>query len=200
MPTQEFYVAHNANEAADFAERAGFPVVMKIVSPDVLHKTDAGGVMLDVKSPVETQEKYAQILTQVKAFNEKARVLGVLIEHMAPKGVEVIVGGIRDSQFGPTILFGLGGIFVEILKDVTFRVAPVSELDSREMIKGIRAYPILAGVRGQPPADEHAIIETIRGVSRIMLEQSAIGQLDLNPVIVHARGASIVDARMMLSG
>jgi acetyl-CoA synthetase (ADP-forming) len=118
---------------------------------------------------------------------------------MAPKGIEVIVGGIRDSQFGPTILFGLGGIFVEVLKDVTFRVAPLSELDSRQMIRGIRAYPILNGARGQPPADEQAIMSIIRGASQIMMEQTAIGQLDLNPVLVYGNGASIVDARIILS-
>ena len=137
---------------------------MKIVSPDILHKTDAGGVILDVKSREDTQKGYEQILDNVKAHNQNARILGILVQHMAPKGIEVIVGGVRDIQFGPTILFGLGGIFVEVLKDVTFRVAPLSELDSREMIHSIRAYPILTGIRGQPVADERAIMATLRGV------------------------------------
>lgn len=199
MSTQDFYVAHSGAEAADLAEKITFPVVLKIVSPDILHKTEAGGVILDVRSKEEVQEGYKQIIDKVKAYDGNARILGVLVQHMAPKGIEVIVGGVRDSQFGPTILFGLGGIFVEVLKDVTFRVAPLSELDSREMIRGIRSYPILKGVRGQPPADEDAIMHTIRGASQIMLEQSAIEQLDLNPVMVYGSGASIVDARIILT-
>jgi len=199
MPTQDFNVARSADEAADFAEKVNFPVVLKIVSPDILHKTEVGGVILDVRSRDEVQEGYGQIIEKVKAHDGTARILGVLVQHMAPKGIEVIVGGIRDSQFGPTILFGLGGIFVEVLKDVTFRVAPLSELDSRQMIRGIRAYPILNGARGQPPADEQAIMSIIRGASQIMMEQTAIGQLDLNPVLVYGNGASIVDARIILS-
>jgi acetyl-CoA synthetase (ADP-forming) len=199
MPTQDFNVARSADEAADLAEKVTFPVVLKIVSPDILHKTEVGGVILDVRSRDEVQEGYEQIIEKVKAHDGTARILGVLVQHMAPKGIEVIVGGIRDSQFGPTILFGLGGIFVEVLKDVTFRVAPLSELDSRQMIRGIRSYPILNGARGQPPADEQAIMSIIRGASRIMMEQTAIGQLDLNPVLVYGNGASIVDARIILS-
>lgn len=198
MPTQDFYVAHSADEAEDLAEKVTFPVVLKIVSPDILHKTEVGGVLLDARSKQDVQQGYRQIIEKVKAHNGNARILGILVQHMAPKGIEVIVGGIRDSQFGPTILFGLGGIFVEVLKDVTFRVAPLSELDSREMIRGIHAYSILKGARGQPPADEKAITDTILGASEIMLEQSAIEQLDLNPVIVYESGASIVDARIIL--
>jgi acyl-CoA synthetase (NDP forming) len=199
MPTEDFYVAHSADEAEDFAEKVTFPVVLKIVSPDILHKTEVGGVLLDARSKQDVQQGYRRIIEKVKAHNGNARILGILVQHMAPKGIEVIVGGVRDSQFGPTILFGLGGIFVEVLKDVTFRVAPLSELDSREMIRGIHAYSILKGTRGQPPADEKAIMNTILGASEIMLEQSAIEQLDLNPVIVYESGASIVDARIILN-
>jgi acyl-CoA synthetase (NDP forming) len=199
MPTQDFYVARSATDAADLAEKITFPVVLKIVSPDILHKTEVGGVMLDVRSKREVRQGYNQIIDKVKAHNENARILGVLVQHMAPKGIEVIVGGVRDRQFGPTILFGLGGIFVEVLKDVTFRVAPLSRQDSREMIRGIRSYPILKGARGQPPADEEAIVHMLIGASRIMLEYSAIEQLDLNPVLVYESGASIVDARIILT-
>lgn len=199
LPTQDFLVAKDAEEAADYAEKVTFPVVMKIVSPDVLHKTDSGGVILDIKSRNEAKESYEQILRNVKAHIVDARILGILIQHMAPKGIEVIVGGVRDIQFGPTILFGLGGIFVEVLKDVVFRVAPLSKLDAREMIHSIRAYPILTGFRGQPVADEGAIMATLRGASQLMMEQSAIAQLDLNPLIVYQTGASIVDARMVLT-
>jgi acyl-CoA synthetase (NDP forming) len=200
LPTQDFYVAHSADEAADFAERVGFPVVLKIISPDVLHKTEVGGVLLDVRTKEDVRQGYGSIIEKVRVHDGNARILGILVEHVASTGREVIVGGLRDTQFGPTILFGLGGIFVEVFKDVTFRVAPLSELDSREMIRGIHSYPILKGARDQPPADEKAIMDIIRGASEIMLEQSAIEQLDFNPVIVYERGASIVDARIILSG
>jgi acetyl-CoA synthetase (ADP-forming) len=199
MPTPDFGLAHDTSEAAGLAERVAFPVVLKIVSQDILHKTEASGVMLDLKSKREVEDGYNQIITKVRSYNEKARITGVLVQHMAPNGVEVIVGGLRDSQFGPTVLFGLGGIFVEVLKDVSFRVAPLSELDSRDMIREIHSYSILKGVRGQPPADEEAIMRMLQASSQIMLENEAIQQMDLNPVMVYLTGASLVDARIILS-
>lgn len=198
MPTPDFGLARNASEAAGLAEKVAFPVVLKIVSQDILHKTEAGGVLLDLKSREEVEEGYNQITTKVKAYDKNARIAGVLVQHMAPEGVEVIVGGLRDSQFGPTVLFGLGGIFVEVFKDVSFRVAPLSGLDSREMIREIHSYSILKGVRGQPPADEEAIMHMLQASSRIMLENETIQQMDLNPVMVYGTGASIVDARIIL--
>jgi acetyl-CoA synthetase (ADP-forming) len=178
MPTPAFGVAQDPSEAIELASEIGFPVVLKVVSQDVLHKTEAGGVLLDL--------------------NSKEQVSGVLVQHMAPKGVEVIVGGLRDSQFGPTVLFGLGGIFVEVLKDASFRVSPLSELDSRQMIREIHAYSILQGARGQPASDEEAIVRILQSTSKIMMENQAIQQMDLNPVIVYASGANIVDARIIL--
>lgn len=199
MPTPDFIVARNASEAVDAAEKVVFPVALKIMSLDILHKTEAGGVLLDLRSRDEIQRGYQQIVDNTKAYNSNARVEGVIVQHMAPKGLEVIVGGIRDSQFGPTILFGLGGIFVEVLKDVTFRVAPLEELDSREMIREIRSYPVLKGIRGLPAADEEAIVRIIQGASRLMLENSCVGQIDLNPVMVYQAGAHMVDARIILT-
>ena len=199
MPIEDFYVAHSADEAAKFAEKVRFPVVLKVVSPDILHKTEVGGVLVDVRSKSDVRKGYRSINKKVRAHSANARILGILVQHMAPRGIEVIVGGVRDAQFGPTILFGLGGIFVEILKDVTFRVAPLDELDSHQMIRGIHAYPILKGARGQAPADEKAIMDTIRGASEIMVEQPVIEQLDLNPIMIYEKGASIVDARIILS-
>jgi acetyl-CoA synthetase (ADP-forming) len=117
---------------------------------------------------------------------------------MIPAGVEVIVGGLRDSQFGPTVLFGLGGVFVEVLKDASFRVAPMTNGDSRQMIEEIRGYPMLKGIRGAAPSDEEAIIQIIQTVSKLMLENGRIQQLDLNPVIVHAKGAAVADARILI--
>ncbi|MGA8904494.1 MAG: acetate--CoA ligase family protein [Candidatus Bathyarchaeia archaeon] len=198
MPTPAFGVAHTPSEAAELANKVQFPVVLKVVSQDILHKTEAGGVLLDLNSKEEVEDGYGQIVDKVRAYNEKARISGVLVQHMAPKGVEVIVGGLRDSQFGPTVLFGLGGIFVEVLKDASFRVAPLSDLDTRQMIREIRAYSILQGVRGQPAADEEAIMQILQATSKTMMENQPIQQMDLNPVIVYATGASVVDVRIIL--
>ena len=199
MPTPQFGVAHGPIEAAELAERLSFPVVLKIISQDILHKTESGGVLLDLTSKAQVTEGYNEVLKRVRAYNEKARISGVLVQHMAKTGVEIIVGGLRDSQFGPTVLFGLGGIFVEVLKDASFRVAPLSDLDCRQMIHEIRSYPILKGVRGRPPSDEGAIVQILGATSRVMLENSAIQQIDLNPVMAYEAGASVVDARIILS-
>jgi len=199
MPTPAFGVAQNPSEAIKLAGEIGFPVVLKVVSQDVLHKTEAGAVLLDLNSIEQVEDGYNQIISRVRTYNARARISGVLVQHMAPKGIEVIVGGLRDSQFGPTVLFGLGGIFVEVLKDASFRVSPLSELDSRQMIREIRAYSILQGARGQPASDEEAIVRILQSTSRIMIENPAIQQMDLNPVIVYAAGANIVDARIILS-
>ena len=200
MPTPDFGLAENASEAAKVADKVSFPVVLKIVSPDILHKTEAGGVVVGLNSETAVEEAYYHIIAAVKKYNTGARIVGVLVQHMAPKGVEVIVGGLRDSQFGPTVLFGMGGIFVEILKDASFRVAPLSEHDAREMIREIHTYPILKGVRGQAPADEEAIMQVLHATSRIMMENDEIEQIDLNPVMVYGSGASVVDARIILTG
>lgn len=198
MPTPAFGVASTPAEASELAEKVHFPVVLKVVSQDVLHKTEAGGVLIDLNSREQVEDGYERIITNVRGYNERARISGILVQNMAPKGLEVIVGGLRDSQFGPTVLFGLGGIFVEVLKDASFRVAPISELDSHEMIAEIRAHSILQGFRGQPPADEGAIRQILYDTSTIMLENDPIQQIDLNPVIVYAKGASIVDTRIIL--
>ena len=199
IPTPSFAVARSITEAGELAAKVRFPVVLKIVSQDILHKTEAGGVVLDLRSKEQVHEGFKQIMANVHGFNEKARIAGILVQHMAPKGVEVIVGGFRDSQFGPTVLFGLGGIFVEVFKDTSFRMAPITELDSEQMIKETHAYSVLQGVRGQPAADEKAIIQILQATSRIMMQNQVIQQMDLNPVIVYPSGANVVDARVILS-
>ena len=198
MPTPQYRIARDPMEAARLAEEVSFPVVLKIISRDILHKTESGGVLLDLASKEQVKDGYGQILKNVRAYNEKANIDGVLVQHMAPRGVEAIVGGLRDKQFGPTVLFGLGGIFVEVLKDASFRVAPISELDCEQMIHEIHSYPILRGVRGQPPSDEKAIVQILEGTSKAMLENQAIQQMDLNPVMLYGKGASVVDARIIL--
>ena len=199
MPTPEFRVAKSSDEAATSAEIVSFPVVLKVISPDIIHKTESGGVLLELNSKDQVRQGYDQILTKVKAYNEKARIEGVLVQHMAPRGVEVIIGGLQDSQFGPTVLFGLGGIFVEVLKDASFRVAPITELDCEQMIHEIHSYPILKGVRGQSASDENAIVTILEATSKAMVENRLIQQMDLNPVTVYSTGASVVDARIILS-
>ena len=199
IPTPAFRVAHTPSEATFLAEQVSFPVVLKIISEDILHKTEAGGVILSLNSKDQIRAAYEQLLSNVRAYRENSRIDGVLVQHMAPRGVEVIVGGLRDDQFGPTVLFGLGGIFVEVLKDASFRIAPLTSLDTRQMIREIRSYPILQGVRGQPPADEDAIMNILQATSRMLLENPEIQQIDLNPVMVYGKGATVVDARIVLT-
>lgn len=200
IPTPEFLLVDNASQVAAAAEKVTYPVVLKIVSPDILHKTEAGGVLVNLKSKDEVESGYHTLVKNAKAYSEKARIRGVLVQHMVPKGIEVIVGALRDIQFGPTVMFGLGGLFAEALKDTSFRLAPLSVLDAQEMIHEIKAYPVLKGFRGQAPADEQAIIRILKAVSEIMLENHAIDQIDLNPVMVYTAGANVADVRMILRG
>ncbi len=199
IPTPAYRVAHTPSEATFLAEEVSFPVALKIISLDILHKSEAGGVILSVNSKDQVKAAYEQLLSNVRGYKENARIDSVLVQHMAPRGVEVIIGGLRDNQFGPTVLFGLGGIFVEVLKDASFRVAPITNLDTRQMIREIRSYPILQGVRGQPPSDEDAITSILQATSRMLLENSQIQQIDLNPVMVYGKGATAVDARIVLT-
>ena len=198
IPVTRFELAKNEDEAAQFSDAIGYPVVLKIVSPDIIHKSDIGGVMLNLREAKEARNAYKQILSNVKKHNAKARIVGILVEEMAPASTEVIVGSTKDPQFGPALMFGLGGVFVEVLKDVTFRIAPISEEEALEMIEGVRAYPLLKGYRGSPPADINAIVEILLATSRLVMEHTEIRELDLNPIVVYEKGAKTVDARMIL--
>jgi acyl-CoA synthetase (NDP forming) len=198
IPVTRFKVAKNEAEAARFAEEIGYPVVLKIVSPDIIHKSDVGGVIVDLKDAEDVRNAYKQILENVRKHSAKAKIVGVLVQEMAPPSTEVIVGAIKDPQFGPSLMFGLGGIFVEVLKDVTFRVAPISEDEAREMITEVRAYPLLRGYRNTPPADIDAIIRILLNTSRLVMKHQEIKELDLNPIMVYEKGAKTVDARIIL--
>jgi len=198
IPTPAYDVSSNSEEAKNFANKLGYPVVLKIVSPDILHKTDAGGVAVGLENDAEVKKEFEEMLQRVKNYKKDAKIIGVLIQKMAPPSTEVIIGGLKDPQFGQTLMFGLGGIFVEVLKDVTFRIAPISSKDAREMIREIKAYPILKGYRGQPAVDEEAIINILLNTSRLMMEHPEINQLDLNPIMAYDKGASVVDARIIL--
>ena len=198
IPVTKFEVAKSEAEAVKFAEAIGFPVVLKVVSPDIIHKSDVGGVIVGLKSAGEVRDAYKRILENVKKHRADAKIVGILVQEMAPASTEVIVGAIKDPQFGPALMFGLGGIFVEVLKDVTFRVAPINEDEAREMITEVRAYPLLKGYRNMPPADIEAIIKILLNTSRLVMEHEEIKEVDLNPIMVYEKGAKTVDARIIL--
>jgi len=198
IPVTELKIAHTAEEAAKFSEQIGYPTVLKIVSPDVLHKFDVGGVILNVNSQEEARNAYNQIIENVKKHKPDAKIVGILVQEMAPSATEIIVGAIKDAQFGQTLMFGLGGTFVEIMKDVSFRIAPITEEDAQEMITEIKAYPILRGYRGQAPRDIDAITKILLDTSKLVMDHQDIKELDLNPVMVYEKGAKTVDARIIL--
>ena len=198
IPVTNFKVAKNEAKAVKFAEEIGYPIVLKIVSPDIIHKSDVGGVVVGLKTAKDVRNAYKQILGSIKKHKADAKIVGVLVQEMAPSSTEVIVGAIKDPQFGPAVMFGLGGIFVEVLKDVTFRVAPITVDEAREMITEVKAYPLLKGYRNQPPADIEAIVQILLNTSRLVMEHQEIKELDLNPIMVYEKGAKTVDARIIL--
>ncbi|MEM3578598.1 MAG: acetate--CoA ligase family protein [Candidatus Bathyarchaeia archaeon] len=198
IPVTKFKLAKSEVEAAKAAKEIGFPVVLKIVSPDIIHKSDVGGVMLNLKDVKEVRTAYKQIIENVKKYKKDAKIVGMVVQEMAQPSTEVIVGAIKDPQFGPTLMFGLGGVFVEILKDVTFRIAPITEVEAREMLTEIKAYPLLKGYRNQPPADIEAIIKILLNTSKLVTEYPEIKELDLNPIMVYEKSAKTVDARIIL--
>ncbi len=201
LPVTQTYLAKSEQEAVDLANKVGYPVVMKIVSPDLLHKSDAGGVKVNIKDDQSAREAFKTIMANAVAYKADANIHGIAIQEMAPWGTEVILGSINDPTFGPTMMFGLGGIFVEVLKDVTFRVTPVSMQQSQQMLSEIRAAPILAGVRGEAPRDREALAKVICSYSTMILDLAdEISESDANPVLVYeeGRGVKVVDARIIL--
>ena len=198
IPVTKFKVAEEEDEAVKVAEEIGYPIVLKIVSPDIIHKSDVGAVMLNLKTAHEVEKAYREIISNVKNNLPNARISGFIVQEMAPASTEVIVGAIKDHQFGPSVMFGLGGIFVEVLKDVAFRIAPVTIKEAELMITEIKAYPVLKGYRNQPPLDTGAIAEVIVNTSKLVADYQEINELDLNPVMVYEDGVKTVDARIVL--
>jgi acyl-CoA synthetase (NDP forming) len=199
VPVTKTTLARNRDEAQAQAEAAGFPVVLKIVSPDISHKSDAGGVKLNLASRADVAAAYDAIVASCTKHVPGARITGVAVQHMAPQGTEVIVGMTTDAQFGPVMMFGLGGIMVEVLKDVSFRLVPLEEKDAAQMVAEIKGRPILDGVRGQPAADVEALKATILKVSRFVEQHPEVRELDLNPVFAYPDGAIAVDARIVIA-
>jgi len=197
----ESKVAKTAEMAAEYAEELGFPVVLRVVSPDILHKTDVGGVVLNLKTTEEVRNAYDGILTGVARFMPRARIHGVMVYHMVPRGREMIIGMSQDVQFGPLVMFGLGGIYVNFLKDVSFRLAPLSEPEAREMMEETKAYALLKGIRGEPPSDTEALKNTILRVGQLVWDFPEIVEMDINPVIVYGWGEGCIalDVKMTLT-
>jgi len=198
IPVVETRLATSKKEAIELAAKLGFPVVMKIVSPDVVHKSDAGGVRLSIQNATQAGRAYNEILANIKKHYPRAKIVGVTVQKMAKQGIEVIIGMTKDAQFGPVIMFGLGGILVEVLKDVSFRIVPMTKRDASEMITEIKGYPILKGYRGQDPADIPYLEDLIVKVSEFVDKNPEIKELDLNPVFAYKDGALAVDARIIL--
>jgi len=201
LPVAETVLAKTEDAAVDAAARIGYPVVLKIVSPDILHKSEAGGVKVNLESEAQVRKAYQEIMAGAKAYKAGADIHGVAVQRMAAAGTEVILGSVDDPSFGPTVMFGLGGVFVEVLKDVTFRVAPVSVAQAGRMLDEIEGAPILAGDRGEPPRDRDALVQAIMAYSKIIVGlENEVAESDANPVFVYERGRGVivVDARIIL--
>lgn len=191
-------LATSREEAASISKQLGFPVVLKVTSPDIIHKSDAGGVKLGLKTAKQVEKGYDDILNSIRQKYPQAKIQGIAVQKMARPGIEVIIGMTKDAQFGPVLMFGLGGILVEILKDVSFRIVPLTRKDAGEMIMEIKGYPLLEGYRGQEPVDVPNLEELLLKVSSFVEQHPEIKELDLNPVMAYSDGAVAVDARVIL--
>ncbi len=198
LPVVPHRLARSADEAAAAAQELGCPVALKIVSPDLIHKSDVGGVLLDVPTPTEAATAYTAILNRLTPHASRLTIHGVLVARMAAPGTEVILGMLRDPQFGPAVMAGLGGIFVELYKDVAFRLPPLSPDAARAMLMELKAAPLLTGYRGQAPRDLDALATCACAVGRIAAEHPEIHEMDLNPVLAYERGCVIVDAKILV--
>lgn len=197
MPTE---LAKTADEAVVHAEAMGYPVVLKIYSPQILHKSDAGGVVVKLKTADEVREAYNQIIENAKAYNAKATIEGVVVQKMAKKGEEVILGSNRYPVFGPLLMFGIGGIFVEVFKDVEFKLAPILRNEAHRMITSIKGFKLLKGFRGRPETDVTAIEQRLVALSDMVMNHPEISELDINPLRVYPKGegTAVVDCRIIL--
>lgn len=194
----ETRLAKTKKQAVEFSKETGFPVVLKIISPDILHKSDSGGVKLGLMNAAQTGKAYSEMIASAKQQFPGALIQGVSVQKMARPGIEVIIGMTRDAQFGPVLMFGLGGILVELLKDVSFRVVPLTKHDAHEMIREIKGYPLLEGYRGQEAADVSCLEDMLVKLSVFLEKHPEVSELDLNPVFAYKDGAVAVDARIII--
>jgi acyl-CoA synthetase (NDP forming) len=202
IPVPKAKVACDIKEAKKIAASIGYPVVLKIVSPNILHKTDVGGIKVGIEDEKELEENYDDILFNVKRYMPDANISGILVQEMVKDKKETIIGISGDPQFGPMIMFGLGGIYVEILKDVSFRIAPISEQVAREMIGEIKTIKLLRGTRGEAPSDIESIIDVLLRMSQLVTDFPEIMEMDINPLFVMKRGEGSIagDARIRIGG
>ena len=201
IPAVKTVFAKTVKEVTNAAEEIGYPVVMKIVSPQISHKSDVGGIRLSLQNAAEVRAAYQEMMESISKKMPDAFLKGVELQPMLSDGREVILGMVRDPTFGPMLMFGLGGVYVEILKDVRFAIAPVDEKEARELITGIRTYPLLAGVRGARPSDINALIDVILRVSRFVCDFPEIEEFEINPMMVFEEGKGVfaVDMRLVLN-
>jgi acetyltransferase len=194
-------LAESSDQAVEIASRLGFPVVLKVASPDILHKTDIGGVRVGLEDPQSVRDAFDLITYRAARYVPEARLWGCLVQKMARPGLEVLIGMVRDPQFGPLVTFGLGGIYVEVLKDAAFRLAPFSRAEAEAMLTELRATALLEGVRGQPPVDREALIDALLRVGQLVTDFPEIDELDINPFMVyeHGQGGMALDMRLVLS-
>ena len=198
LAVTEPILAKSSSEAVSTARSLGFPVVLKVVSPDIIHKSDSGGVITGLKDSESVEQAYNRIMAAVQQNHPGAVIDGISVQTQAPAGVEVIIGMTRDPQFGPAIMVGLGGVMVEIFKDTSFRIAPLSRQDTAEMIRELKSYCLLQGYRGGPKVDTDILEDWLLKVSDLVMQDSRIKELDINPIFAYADGALAVDARILL--
>ncbi|KCZ73056.1 CoA binding protein,ATP-grasp domain protein [Candidatus Methanoperedens nitroreducens] len=196
IPVPEYKIVNNADEAVRIAEKMGYPVVAKIVSLQVVHKSDAGGVVTGIKNKDEVKNAFETIIQNVKKNVPDADITGIIIEKEMPSGLELIIGGKTDPSFGKVITFGLGGKLVEIMRDVSLKVLPIGEDEIEKMIREIKGYILIKGYRGEPPRDEKVLTEIIGKVSELFYESNKLVEFDINPLILYEKGACAVDARI----
>ncbi len=198
IPCTDTRLAKSRAEAVDLSDKMGYPVVLKISSVDITHKSDAGGVKVNLKDKAAVEKAYDDIMTSCTAKFPDAEIEGVSVQGMAKAGTEVIIGMTRDPSFGPVLMFGLGGIFVEVLKDVAFRIVPLEKQDASEMISEIKGKKLLEGYRGQDPVDVPFLEEMLLKLSALVDRAEGIAEIDMNPVFAYKQGAVVVDARIIL--
>ena len=194
-------LARSSDEAVSAASEIGYPVVMKIVSPDIIHKSDAGGVKVGLNGPSQVRDAYELMMMRIKQREPEARLQGVLIQEMVTEGWEIIVGMTRDPQFGPMLMFGLGGIYVEVLRDVSFQLAPITAEEALEMLVGTKTYKLLRGVRGEKSVDMSLVAECVQRISQLSMDFPQIQEMDINPLKISTAKAqaTAVDARIRVS-
>lgn len=198
IPTTSALLATSREEATRLSRQIGFPAVLKIASTTIVHKSDAGGVRLGLSSEDEVGLAYDEMMAAIKKGNPDADIQGVSVQPMARPGIELVMGMSKDQQFGPVLMFGLGGVLVEVLGDVAFRIVPLTPRDAAQMIREVKGFPILEGYRGQEPVDIAALEESLLKLSRFVYERPMIKEMDLNPVFAYSDGLTVVDARIVL--